>query len=90
MKKVKLYQVKFGKPEGVSGGNWISFGGTENSPLLVIANSYEQAIQKAITFRESEQEKDKPKSIVTYDGSLNIEPEPSITEVKLISENVLL
>lgn len=88
MKKVQLYQVKFGKPEGVSSGGWISYGGVENNTFLVIANSHQQAIQKATTFRESEN--NSSQSVVTYDGSLNIESEPTITEVKLISESVIL
>ena len=88
MKEVQLYQIKFGKPEGVNSGGWISIGGTDNGPLLIIANSYEQAMKKAIAFKEQEQSN--KKSVVDYDGSLNIEQEPTITEIKLISDKVLL
>lgn len=82
-KNEKLFIVEFGKPDM---GGWGSIGGGQ-SPLYVIANSYDEAAKKAMIYAESKIE---GQSVVDSDGSLKLNHEElRIKAVKLACEEIV-
>lgn len=87
----KLFIVEFGKPD-VGGYNLYMPINTLNTPVYVIAKSYDEAASKAIFFKEAELEKNP--SVIGPDGSLNISPDGdhrnTIKAIKLVSDRLIM
>lgn len=78
--------VEFGEPDR---GGWVSYGSTD--PCYVIAESYDEAAQKALVYKSQSIE---PSKILDWDGSLNIRDkdgkELKVKSVKIVSNEIII
>lgn len=82
MNNINLYLVEY----GCSNGPGFPFYSSSNSQFFVIAVSYDEAIKRAHDHLVSI---NSVKTVLDYEGSLNINTEYSIKAIKLISEDVV-
>lgn len=83
----QIYIVEFGKTDRLG---WVSFGVGGQEPLYVIANSYDDAANKAKQYIDTIPAEKQP-GIIDSDGSLNL-PEDNclrIKGVKLLTDNII-
>lgn len=89
MKDKKLFIVEFGAPDVIH-----SWSVCKQDPVFVVAKDYNEAANKAMMYIEYK-EKNKPeKSIISYDGSLDLSKDDNndmikIKAIKLATEEVI-